>query len=174
MIMAMAYSKTSSRAWNMRESFPPPALPSGSWSGPLTEKRPKRIAWIQCVGSRSVKEPCLPYCSSACCMYALKEAMVTKERYRDDIETVIFYMDMRTSGKDYELYLNRAKNEFGVRFERSRPHTVELEPGSDDLSITYMHDGESVPAKEVFDMVVLSTGFLIPPDLVDACRKAGH
>ena len=72
---------------------------------PSDGKQPKRIAWIQCVGSRSVKEPCLPYCSSACCMYALKEAMVTKERFHDDIETVIFYMDMRTSGKDYELYL---------------------------------------------------------------------
>jgi heterodisulfide reductase subunit A len=82
-------------------------------------------------------------------------------------------MDMRTSGKDYELYLNRAKNEFGVRFERSRPHTVERERGSDDLSITYLHDGESVPAKEVFDMVVLSTGFLIPPDLVTLADKLG-
>jgi heterodisulfide reductase subunit A len=140
---------------------------------PSDGKTPEKIAWIQCVGSRSVKEPCLSYCSSACCMYALKEAMVTKERYRDDIETVIFYMDMRTSGKDYEHYLSRAKKEFGVRFERSRPHTVELEPGSDDLSITYMHDGESVPAKEVFDMVVLSTGFLIPPDLVTLADKLG-
>jgi heterodisulfide reductase subunit A len=140
---------------------------------PSDGKTPQKIGWIQCVGSRSAKEGCLPYCSSACCMYALKEAMVTKERYRDDIETVIFYMDMRTSGKDYELYLSRAKNEFGVRFERSRPHTVELEPGSDDLSITYMHEGESVPEKEVFDMVVLSTGFLIPRDLVALAEKLG-
>ncbi len=140
---------------------------------PSDGKTPEKIAWIQCVGSRSVKEPCLSYCSSACCMYALKEAMVTKERYRDDIETVIFYMDMRTSGKDYELYLNRAKNEFGVRFERSRPHTVEQEARSDDLSITYLHHGESVPAKEIFDMVVLSTGFLIPPDLVTLAEKLG-
>ncbi len=102
------------------------------------------------MGSRSVKEACLPYCSSACCMYALKEAMVTKERFRDDIETVIFYMDMRTSGKDYELYLNRAKEEFGVRFERSRPHTVEPDPGSDDLSITYVPDGEQHPQERKF------------------------
>jgi heterodisulfide reductase subunit A len=145
----------------------------GQLARPSDGKTPEKIAWIQCVGSRSVKEPCLPYCSSACCMYALKEAMVTKERYRDDMETVIFYMDMRTSGKDYELYLNRAKNEFGVRFERTRPHTVELEPGSENLSITYMHDGESVPIKEVFDMVVLSTGFLIPPDLVTLAEKLG-
>jgi heterodisulfide reductase subunit A len=138
---------------------------------PSDGKQPKKIAWIQCVGSRSVKEPCLPYCSSACCMYALKEAMVTKERYRDDMETVIFYMDMRTSGKDYELYLNRAKQEFGVRFERTRPHTVEPAPGSDELFITYLPEGAAMPKKEIFDLVVLSTGFVIPPDLVELGQK---
>jgi heterodisulfide reductase subunit A len=140
---------------------------------PSDEAQPKRIAWIQCVGSRSVKEPCLPYCSSACCMYALKEAMVTKERYQDDIETVVFYMDMRTSGKDYELYLNRAKEEFGVRFERTRPHTVEPAPGSDDLCVIYMPEGDGMARKEVFDMVVLSTGFLVPPDLVELADRVG-
>ncbi|MEJ2723064.1 MAG: FAD-dependent oxidoreductase [Deltaproteobacteria bacterium] len=137
------------------------------------QKQPKRIAWIQCVGSRSVQESCLSYCSSACCMYALKEAMVTKERFQDDIETVIFYMDMRTSGKDYELYLNRAKEEFGIRFERARPHTVEPVPGSDDLSITYVPAGDSMPRKDLFDMVVLSTGFVIPPDLVGLAENLG-
>ena len=140
---------------------------------PSDQRQPKRIAWIQCVGSRSVRESCLPYCSSACCMYALKEAMVTKERFQDDIETVIFYMDMRTSGKDYELYLNRAKEEFGVRFERTRPHTVEPVPGSDDLSITYIPAGDSMPKKDIFDMVILSTGFVIPPDLVGLAENLG-
>jgi heterodisulfide reductase subunit A2 len=140
---------------------------------PSDGKQPRKIAWIQCVGSRSLKTPCLPYCSSACCMYALKEAMVTKERYRDDMEAVIFYMDMRTSGKDYELYLNRAKEEFGIRFERARPHTVEAEPGSDDLCITYLPDGGSMPRKEIFDMVVLSTGFVITPDLLELMQKLG-
>jgi heterodisulfide reductase subunit A len=140
---------------------------------PSDGKQPKKIAWIQCVGSRSVKEGCLPYCSSACCMYALKEAMVTKERFREDMETVIFYMDMRTSGKDYELYLNRARDEYGVRLERTRPHTVEPVPGSDDLSITYVPAGSSMPRKEVFDMVVLSTGFVIAPDAVELERRLG-
>jgi heterodisulfide reductase subunit A2 len=140
---------------------------------PSDGKQPRKIAWIQCVGSRSLKTPCLPYCSSACCMYALKEAMVTKERYRDDMEAVIFYMDMRTSGKDYELYLNRAKEEFGIRFERARPHTVEAEPGSDDLCITYLPDGGSMPRKEIFDMVILSTGFVITPDLLKLMQKLG-
>jgi heterodisulfide reductase subunit A2 len=140
---------------------------------PSDGKQPRKIAWIQCVGSRSVKESCLPYCSSACCMYALKEAMVTKERFQNAIETVIFYMDMRTSGKDYELYLNRAKEEFGVRFERARPHSVEPVPGGDDLSISYLPAGAGLPRKEVFDLVVLSTGFVVPPDLVELADKLG-
>jgi heterodisulfide reductase subunit A len=145
----------------------------GNLLRPSDGKQPKRIAWIQCVGSRSVKDSSLPYCSSACCMYALKEAMVTKERFQDDIETVIFYMDMRTSGKDYELYLNRAKKEFGIRFERTRPHTVEPVPGSDDLSITYIPVGASMLKKEIFDMVILSTGFVIPPDMVELADRLG-
>ncbi|MBN2033810.1 MAG: CoB--CoM heterodisulfide reductase iron-sulfur subunit A family protein, partial [Deltaproteobacteria bacterium] len=140
---------------------------------PSDGKQPKKIAWIQCVGSRSVKTPCLPYCSSVCCMYALKEAMVTKERYRDDMETVVFYMDMRTSGKDYELYLSRAKQEFGIRFERTRPHSVEPVPGSDDLCISYIPEGEFLPKKEIFDMVVLSTGFVITPELMELLQKVG-
>ena len=140
---------------------------------PSDGRQPKKVAWIQCVGSRSVKEGCLPYCSSACCMYALKEAMVTKERFHDDIETVIFYMDMRTSGKDYELYLNRAKDQYGVRLERTRPHTVEPVPGSDDLSITYVPADAGLPRKEVFDLVVLSTGLVIPPDAAELARRLG-
>ena len=57
-------------------------------------------------------------------MYALKEAIVTKERFGDDIETTIFFMDMRTFGKDYEQYFNRAKEDFGIRLIRCKPHTV--------------------------------------------------
>ncbi|MEW6665847.1 MAG: FAD-dependent oxidoreductase [Thermodesulfobacteriota bacterium] len=145
----------------------------GVLARPSDGKPPRRIAWIQCVGSRSVKEPCMPYCSSACCMFALKEAVVTKERYLNEIETVIFYMDMRTSGKDYELYLNRAVRESGVRLERARPHSVEPEPGTENLSITFIPEGEGLPRREVFDVVVLSTGFVVPPDLIELAQKLG-
>ena len=134
---------------------------------PSDGQQPKKVAWIQCVGSRSVQEADKPYCSSVCCMYALKEAIVTKERFQDDIETSIFYMDMRTCGKDYELYLNRAQNEYGVRLVRCRPHTVLQDEGTGDLVITYAKDETSGFESEAFDMVVLSTGFRIPPDLLD-------
>jgi heterodisulfide reductase subunit A len=92
-------------------------------------------------------------------MFALKEAMVTKERFQEDIETTIFYMDMRTFGKDYELYLNRAKNEYGVRFLRSRPHSILQQDGQEDLTLTYTKDDSTKQFEEKFDMVVLSTGF---------------
>ena len=133
---------------------------------PSDNNPPRKIAWIQCAGSRSYKGPGVPYCSSACCMYALKEAMVTKERFQDNIETVIFFMDMRTFGKDYELYYQRAKNDFNVRFKRSRPHSIEPVEGGHDLSITYVDEESGRTETEIFDMAVLSTGFHVQQDLV--------
>ncbi len=135
--------------------------------------QPKKVAWIQCVGSRNINQADAPYCSSVCCMYALKEAIVTKERFQDDIEATIFYMDMRTSGKDYELYLERAKNQYGVRLLRSRPHTVTPKYDTDELSITYTTDESSSAVTEEFDMVVLSTGFRVNQEMIDLAGKLG-
>jgi len=140
---------------------------------PSDGKPPKKIAWIQCAGSRNINQAGSPYCSSVCCMYALKEAIVTKERFHNDIETVIFYMDMRTFGKDYELYYQRAKNDFDIRLVHSRPHTVESQTETDDLSITFITDGRSTTETEVFDMVVLSTGFHVSADMVELAGKLG-
>nr|WP_319394521.1 FAD-dependent oxidoreductase [uncultured Desulfobacter sp.] len=135
---------------------------SGPFQGNLVRKsdqqRPKKVAWIQCVGSRGINKHDVSYCSSVCCMYALKEAMVTKERFGDDIETTIFFMDMRTFGKDYEEYFNRAKEDFGIRLIRCKPHTITELPDK-SLAITYAKEELSAMEKEEFDMVVLSTGF---------------
>jgi len=136
----------------------------GSLVRPSDAKQPRRVAWIQCVGSRGINKADVSYCSSVCCMYALKEAIVTKERFQDDIEATIFYMDMRTSGKDYELYRLRAENDYNVKFIRSRPHTIMQEPGTDNLSISYtLYDSSNI-VTDVFDMVVLSTGFRVSND----------
>jgi len=126
---------------------------------PSDGKQPQRVAWIQCVGSRGMNREDVSYCSGVCCMYALKEAIVTKERFRDDIETAIFYMDMRTFGKDYEHYYNRARKTYGVRVERCRPHSVTPDAASGQLTISYAADEVSQLKTEAFDMVVLSTGF---------------
>lgn len=144
---------------------------------PSDGKRPRKIAWIQCVGSRGIQEGCVPYCSSACCMFALKEAIVTRERFYDDMETTLFYMDMRTSGKDYEIYLQRAIKDYGVRLVRARPHTVEpiIEAGkvSGDLQIRYLSEAESSFQTEVFDMVVLATGFRVSPETKELAQRIG-
>jgi heterodisulfide reductase subunit A len=144
---------------------------------PSDGKKPQKIAWIQCVGSRGVQEGLVPYCSSACCMFALKEAIVTRERFSEDMETTVFYMDMRTSGKDYELYLQRAINEYGVRLVRSRPHTVDpvMAAGipSGDLQIRYISDADGSLNTETFDMVVLATGFRVSPEARAMGDKTG-
>ncbi len=150
---------------------------SGPFQGDLVrrsdKKRPKRVAWIQCVGSRGIHKKDVPYCSGVCCMYALKEAMVTKERFAETIETTIFYMDMRTHGKDYELYLNRAKNDYGVRMVRSRPHSIVEDDKTRNLSITYVLEESASTATEEFDMVVLSTGFRVSRDSIDLAERLG-
>jgi heterodisulfide reductase subunit A2 len=126
---------------------------------PSDKTQPKRVAWIQCAGSRGINREDVSYCSSVCCMYALKEAIVTKERFKDDIETTIFYMDMRTFGKDYEGYYQRAKDQYGIRLVRCRPHSIiPAQPGQ-DLQISYATDELPGLTTETFDMVVLSTGF---------------
>jgi len=149
---------------------------SGPFQGNLVRKsdqqRPKKVAWIQCVGSRGINRNDVSYCSSVCCMYALKEAMVTKERFGDDIETTIFFMDMRTFGKDYETYYNRAKEDFGIRLIRCRPHTI-VELPDKTLEISYAREELSAMEKEEFDMVVLSTGFRPTQKTIDLAGTLG-
>lgn len=132
---------------------------------PSDKKQPKRIAWIQCVGSRGIQKKAVSYCSNVCCMFAMKEAIVTRERFGDDIETIIFYMDIRAFGKDYERYFQRAKDEYGVRFVRSRPHSVVPDESTGALVIKYCPEDGAANEEENFDMVVLSTGFRIGKDL---------
>ena len=134
---------------------------SGPFQGHLQRpgdgKEPKKIAWLQCVGSRDLNICDNGYCSAVCCMYAIKEAVIAKEHSSVPLDTTIFFMDMRTYGKDFEKYYERAKNEHGVRFVRSRVHTVDPSAGG-DLRIKYATEaGEA--KEEIFDMVILSVGF---------------
>jgi heterodisulfide reductase subunit A len=132
---------------------------------PSNGKQPQKIAWIQCVGSRGLQKDAVSYCSSACCMFSLKEAIVTKERFQQSIETTIFYMDIRTFGKDYEQYRDRAENEFGINLVRSRPHSIIRDSQTGNLNITFTpYDGGALQT-ETFDMAVLSTGFYVPEDV---------
>ena len=136
---------------------------------PSDHKEPKKIAWLQCVGSRDVKYN--PYCSSVCCMYAIKEAVISKEHAPYELDTAIFFMDMRTFGKQFEQYYNRAEREYGVRFIRSRIHSIE-QAADDCLEIHYV-DEKGVKHSEVFDMVVLSVGMEESTETQDMARRLG-
>lgn len=118
-------------------------------------KKPSKIAWLQCVGSRDLNRCDNPYCSSVCCMYALKEAMLAKEHVGGDFQATIFLMDMRTYGKDFEKYYERARAE-GVRFVRSRVHTI-TEKADGTLLFRYATESGQI-VEEEFDLAVLSVG----------------
>ena len=146
---------------------------AGELVRPSDGRLPRKVAWIQCVGSRGINKADVSYCSSVCCMVALKEALVTKERFQSDIEASIFFMDMRTFGKDYELYYARARDDFGIKLIRCRPHSIVRDPQTENLSISYATDATPGLRTDTFDMVVLSTGFRIPPDLVALAERLG-
>ncbi len=137
---------------------------------PSDNKEPKKIAWLQCVGSRDNHQCDHGYCSSVCCMYAIKEAVIAKEHAGNDLDCAIFFMDMRTHGKDFERFYDGAREKHGVRFIRSRVPAIESVEGSDNLVIPYV-DENGDTADESFDMVVLSVGLETPPELVELAKS---
>ena len=148
--------------------------PTGPHGGhvqrPSDGKPPKRIAWLQCVGSRDVQKGDHGYCSAVCCMYAVKEAIVAKEHAKGDLDCAIFYMDMRTFGKDFEKFYTDARDRRGVRFIRSRVHTIDPIEPTGDLLLKYADEDGSY-REEPFDMVVLSVGMEISPEVIRLAGK---
>lgn len=146
--------------------------PSGPWQGrllrPSDGKTPGSIAFLLCVGSREVTRD---YCSSACCMYAIKEAILAKEA-NPDVEVSIFFMDMRTFGKGHYRYYLEAKEKYGVNFIQSRLPTVKEEsPTGDLLIVAKAEDGSLVRLR--FELVVLATGQAPPPRFTELSRTLG-
>ena len=133
--------------------------PSGTYDGvirrPSNGEPAKKIAWIQCMGSRN-RRLGRDYCSSICCMFALKEAVLAKEKGGPDTETTIFYMDMRTFGKDHFRYFEKAVD-MGVRLVRCRVQQVHADTDG-SLKIRYFDQETNEFKVETFDMTVLSTG----------------
>ncbi|MFO7677100.1 MAG: FAD-dependent oxidoreductase, partial [Thermoplasmatota archaeon] len=132
---------------------------SGPYQGhilrPSDKKEPKKIAWITCVGSRD--RACgNNYCSAVCCTYSIKEAVIAKEHLHS-IEPTIFFMDMRTYGKGFEEYYQRAKDENNVRFVRCRISQINENEKTKSLILKYETE-EGELCEEEFDMVVLSAG----------------
>ena len=146
---------------------------SGPYQGhlvrPSDHKEPERIAFIQCVGSRDLE--CNQYCSAVCCMHATKEAIVAKEHATGDLQTDIYFMDMRAFGKGFDRYYERAKDEYNVSYRRCRLPVVDEAPGGGDLLLSYLDEEDGELQKERYDLVVLSTG-LTPPKNVEALTEA--
>ena len=145
---------------------------SGPYKGnllrPSDRDIPKRIAFIQCVGSRDTQHP---YCSSVCCTYAIKEAIVAKEHSPIALDETIFFMDMRTYGKDFDRYYERAKEE-RIRFVRSKIYGIEEVDGTGNLAIKYTTEDEKVVTEE-FDLVVLSVGFQPSQKAIELGKRLG-
>lgn len=149
--------------------------PNGPTDGQLTRpsdhKPVKKIAFLQCIGSRDKNRCNNEYCSGVCCMYAIKEAVTVKEA-NPELDVAIFYMDMRTPGKEFDRYFERARSEYGVRFVRSRVHGVEPKGNKGDLRLHYINvQGKQV--EEIVDLVVLSVGLETPDSMVRLAEKIG-
>jgi heterodisulfide reductase subunit A-like polyferredoxin len=144
----------------------------GHLQRPSDGREPRKIAWLQCVGSRDINRCDHSYCSSVCCMYAIKEAVIAKEHAEHDLDAAIFFIDMRTHGKDFEKYYERARDEQGVRFIRSRIHSISEDADTRDLILEYA-DEEGQIKVETFDLVVLSVGLETPKSLMDTANRLG-
>ncbi|MBI4286551.1 MAG: CoB--CoM heterodisulfide reductase iron-sulfur subunit A family protein [Chloroflexi bacterium] len=146
---------------------------SGPYAGELRRpsdgKPPKKIAWLQCVGSRQVTPGGNSYCSSVCCMYTTKQAILTKE-HDASVEATIFNNDIRAYGKDFERFYQRAQSMPGVRYIRSYVTAGREIPNTKNVTIKYALDSGEVKEEE-FDLVVLSIGMAPPAEVEKLAGK---
>ena len=163
---------------------------SGPFTGevkrPSDGQHPRKVAWIQCVGSRDITCD-QGYCSSVCCMYATKEAIIARE-HDANIEPTIFYMDIRSFGKGFDRYIERAEEEYSVRYVRSMVSVVKEAPRTHNLRLTYVtfenekgsgakdegrRTKRPVPHEDEFDMVVLAVGLRPSAETVQMAQRLG-
>jgi heterodisulfide reductase subunit A len=147
---------------------------SGPYGGkiirPSDGKIPRKVAFIQCVGSRDAQLG-NNYCSAACCMYAIKEAVIAKEHSSSPLGCTIFYIDMRCYGKEFDAYYERAQGELGIQFIRSRVASVTEDPSTGNIFLHYVENEE--PKVEQFDMVILSVGMQPPKNVEKLAENLG-
>jgi heterodisulfide reductase subunit A-like polyferredoxin len=150
---------------------------AGHIQRPSDEGSPRRIAFLQCVGSRDQTHD---YCSSVCCMYAAKEAIMTIEHARSEardghsdgqVSCQVFFMDTRAFSKGYEEYYRRAEEKYGVKYTRCRLSDVKEDPVTKNLRVRYSapYEGTDYIVEEEFDLVVLSVGM----EISDSVKELG-
>ncbi|MHA1669686.1 MAG: FAD-dependent oxidoreductase [Promethearchaeota archaeon] len=148
---------------------------SGPYAGrvlrPSDGDIPEKVAFLQCIGSRDYSGKGKPYCSSVCCMYTAKEAVIAHE-HMHQIKPSIFSMDVRAYGKDFDKYIIRAQEEYGVRYIRSRVSSITEVPETKNLKIKYETEDGTV-LEEEYHMVVLAVGLNPPNDAEYLAEKFG-
>ncbi len=125
-------------------------------------KEPKKIAFLQCVDSRSDKGQ--KYCSSICCMYSTKEAIIANE-HDDELESYIFYIDIRAGNKGFQKFINRGEKEYNIKYIKSKIAQVEVDDQQNPI-IIYEDYVSSKISKLKVDLVVLAT-CIIPPEGIE-------
>ena len=129
---------------------------SGPTSGeilcPSDSAHPKSIGFILCVGSRNIKKK--NYCSKVCCLYATKEAMITRE-HAPETEVIVYYNDKRAIGRGHEEFFNRAAEEFGITYKIGLPSEVRRDPENGRLLIEHADLDKGILEKNLVDLVVL-------------------
>ncbi|MFQ5435322.1 MAG: FAD-dependent oxidoreductase, partial [Anaerolineae bacterium] len=154
---------------------------NGHVKRPSDDQSPQRIAFLQCVGSRDQSHD---YCSSVCCMYAAKEAIMTIEHARaearsgngnGDVTCQVFFMDTRAYSKGYEEYYRRAEHKYGVKYTRCRLSEVKEDPVTRNLRVRYSspYENNYQVIEEEFDLIVLSVGMEISDSVKALGRNLG-
>ncbi len=148
---------------------------SGPFQGhvvrPSDHKEPTKIAWLQCAGSRDNHPGSGKYCSAVCCTYAVKEAVMAKDHVAG-LDTAVFYIDIRTQGKDFETYYNNARDKSGVRFIKSKITKLDHVEETDMMRLAYT-EPSGMRKIEDFDIVVLSIGLCVPDENIELFNKLG-
>jgi heterodisulfide reductase subunit A len=138
---------------------------------PSDKKHPHNIAWIHCVGSRRVTPGDNSYCSAVCCTYTQKQVILAKD-HDAEAKATVFHNDIRSYGKDFERFYQRAVDLPGVRFIRSYVSVGKEIPGSKNVTLKYATEKDGVKEEE-FDLVVLSVGLNPPHDFKGLAEKFG-
>ena len=135
---------------------------------PSDGKIPRKIAFVQCVGSRD-KRFGNTYCSSICCKYSVKDAVLIKE-HTPDAEVCIFYIDLRAFGRGFQEFINRAKTEYGIRFIRSSPGEITEDPTTKNPELWYEDTVAGTIQNLAFDLVVLCPALVPRTDAKDLAK----
>jgi heterodisulfide reductase subunit A len=137
---------------------------------PSDGKPVMKMAFLQCIGSRDCKQGSRSYCSAVCCMVAVKQALLATD-YNRSLQVTIFHMDIRTHGKDFERFFERAKKR-GINFQSCRVHAVEPGENGEEINLRFIDD-EGRQTSENFDLVALSVGMEPPAGSVELARRIG-